>query len=158
MRWLAVLAVLTLGAITAVSGLPASVFTLSRHFPPEHGYNPIDDIKSWPDARYLREHGTKFVWSQSRAESVDIRRLVDMDIADEPDRKKRLEAIYIIDFAAIIFFLIILTVNFIRRRGSQIKETAINAAADGVRAGRQIKSTAQAIGTKIKQRADDRAK
>jgi hypothetical protein len=41
-------------------------------YTPQPGYNPIDDLKSWPDQEALRQHGSSFLGSQSPQESLAI--------------------------------------------------------------------------------------
>src|SRR4051794_38646955 len=55
----------------------------SGRYAPEPGYNPIDDVEKWGDKDYFLNHGTSFVGSQSRAESLSIKADIDQEIADK---------------------------------------------------------------------------
>ena len=41
------------------------------------GYNPVDDLKSWDDGEYLRNHGSTFLGSQSPQETQAIKAEID---------------------------------------------------------------------------------
>jgi hypothetical protein len=55
----------------------------SGQFAPEPNYNPVNDIKAWKQPNYFLEHGSKFVGSQSPAESQSIKNQIDQEDADK---------------------------------------------------------------------------
>lgn len=139
---------------TAAAALPPSTFSFPRHFAPQQGYNPIDDIKGWPDDKYLRMHGSAFLGSQSPTESLHIKSLVDTDGADATARRGRLDAMLILDAIAGLGAAGVWLARAARRRAASIKEVAIDAAASGLKVGRKISAGAQTLGREIKKRAD----
>src|ERR1700694_3747254 len=55
----------------------------SASFAPEPDYNPIKDIKSWDDPKYLLDHGQSFVGVQSKAEALSVKNEIDTNEADK---------------------------------------------------------------------------
>lgn len=151
-RVAAIASILT--AITVLAALPASIFSFSPHFPPESSYNPIDDIKSWQDQRYLREHGTAFLGSQSRAESSYLKSIVDADIAGKPAREARLSAMLAIDALVGLGLAGLWLARAARRRAAAIKEAALDAAATSLKGARKASASIRTLGREIQKRAD----
>jgi hypothetical protein len=70
-------------AFRTQNSLGSVIQRMSRgSYTPQPGYNPVDDLKSWADPEYFRNHGSTFLGSQSPAETQAIKGEIDQSQKD----------------------------------------------------------------------------
>jgi hypothetical protein len=99
---------IVLGAVLAAPVLlaslkPSTLDIWPPYFPPIASYNPISDVKGWPDRSYFLDEGKRFVGSQSPGETAYIRSQIDRDRADEASRKRRLNSVLLFELCLLAF-------------------------------------------------------